>query len=213
MSFWRVLACHDRIFFRNSKLTLDDTSTCLKVHLMTNYYDPLTNEKCNILIGGGHDICDPSTSAAHLKVDLSKDEGKRQVANFPDEKLSPHPIWHKNIHTTACSVALEMRWHCVWTCVLNLATRTYTHICIYNKYIYGSRSRLSTDTCACYSVSSIFHVFTRLVGRRLSGMLLCYVLSRLDTNAALIDVCDSPRMGFGQGTAESMLRLSGEVSS
>ena len=48
-------------------------------------------------------------------------------------------------------------------------------------------------------------------GEWLSAMQLSFVLSRVDSNKALISVCDIPRLGSSMGTQESMLITLGTV--
>ena len=47
----------------------------------------------------------------------------------------------------------------------------------------------------------------------LADLSLSYVMSRLDTNKAVIDLCLIPRLGSSQGDNESMLHTSGQVFS
>ena len=59
------------------------------------WYNPVSGKVCNVLMGGGHDITGTLKSMACIDLDdknLSTDERRELMSNFPDSALSVTPL-------------------------------------------------------------------------------------------------------------------------
>ena len=72
---------------RHGKMSLDDTVNAQVIQLVTNYWDVAKQERCDILVGGGHDINGEHPSWGHMIVDISTTEHRTLIAQFPDNQF------------------------------------------------------------------------------------------------------------------------------